>query len=1635
MSSTPSGPAGNSDSEAPTLSGDGRTAAFRSVAADLVSTDTTTDRDVFARGLVAVSTGGMRDIIRAASETYGANAARRNQYPAQGCACDPVDTLTGNFNLVLPGLAVGGRGPGLDFSVGYNSLAAATSGSTGYGWSNTLGMRLVAASDGSRTVVQETGATVRFIADGAGGWSVPPRFSASLVTNGDGTFTFTRAHLTTFRFSAAGLLLSASDLNGNTTSLTYPAGSTKASRIEDAGGRHLAITWTGDRITSVTDQLGAPIGPRTVTFGYDGAGNLVDYKDSTNGHWIMTYDGAHRGLIVRRPRHADVAKVLENHYDSAGRVDWQEDELNRRTTIAYDSPAGSTTLTRPGGTVQVDRFVDGLRVQTTEGAGTADAQTRTYGYDSATFALTSVTDGLSKVTTLGHDAAGNITSAEDPTGRITRWTYNGFDQITTEAVGERRTSATTTSTASVVTSSQAFDGAGRLLSATAAVGTADESITQYVHGTPAHPEDVTSIVDPRGKTWTFTYDAATGDKVSATEPGSPTRTTTWSYNAIGWPLTQTTPKGNASATVGDFMTTYGYDITNRTTTVTGPAGDISRQVLDANGNLASSATGITSAKPAGDVTLYQYTDADELWKVDPPGAGAKEFSYWPAGQRKRFTNELGNHWDYTYDQAGRLLTEADPEGAVTTYLHDATGRLSAVQQPIAGSTCSGTKVGCISYNYDDAGRPTSVDYSGTAPDVTGITYDDLGRRTSSVSSGVTELWSWDRLSRLTSRRDANARTTGYGYDDAGNLTSITYPGQTTPVVRAFDDASRLSSVTDWLGNTTTFGYDLNGNRTDTAFPASSTNTDQLGYDAADRLTSVTWKQGSATLGSESYGRSLAAKGMVSSSTATGSAGTATSAVTYDARRRLAGVGPQGFTFDAASNLVERADGSLQVFDPAQRLCWTSATASSGTCASTLPSDASAYTYDASGNRNSEATADNEARLLGYDQANRLTIVGEAGPLAPTSAMDGKALAGDYDGDGATDVHWYRAGAGVDHLWWGADRDRFGEPAGTFNVGGTYRPVVGDFDGDEHDDEFFYGVGSTADSIWFWNARHGTEYSIRSFTVGGDYTPLVGDFDGDGFDDLYWYTPGAGADYLWFGNNDVDGTTPFTSISASQSGTFDPVVGDFDGNGSSDIFWYAPGSGADAVWFGTSSRNSWVSRSQSVSGTYEAATGDFDHDGKDDVAFASASAGDTIWWGASTTAFGTLQKTVTITGSLQPFAGDFDGDGTDDLFLYDPGAGADTVWWGTSRAGFGTDAAQIGLDPEAGDGSTYRYDAGGLRSGKTVNGTVTTFTWSDGGPLPQLLGEHTGSSSTWILYGPGGQPFEQIGPGGSVSWLHADQVGSIRLTTDASGAVRSSRTWDAYGNVKASSGPVPILGYAGQYLDVETGYQYLRARYYDPATGQFLTADPLLAASMEPYGYAAGNPVNFSDPTGLIGLPFKIPEVVPVIGGSDCIRVGDDDCERNPKNQEGADFAGGVLDTVSGGNADRITQVAGVEDRWDPNSIAAHTGRAAGYTVAIINPAGFTTITSPLAWANAVDTTQACLRGQGGEMCGIDVAFSIASAYLPGAVGGKAKGFALRGGLSAAGAGEIGVTIYLFGGILFTSAESMYDIINCLRTST
>ncbi len=170
---------------------------------------------------------------------------------------------------------------------------------------------------------------------------------------------------------------------------------------------------------------------------------------------------------------------------------------------------------------------------------------------------------------------------------------------------------------------------------------------------------------------------------------------------------------------------------------------------------------------------------------------------------------------------------------------------------------------------------------------------------------------------------------------------------------------------------------------------------------------------------------------------------------------------------------------------------------------------------------------------------------------------------------------------------------------------------------------------------------------------------------------------------------------------------------------------------------------------------------------------------------------------------------------------------------------------------------YVYDGTDTRVGRIVNGTVTVQSYDVSGSLPTLLMD----GYTAYIYGPDQLPLEQVSVNptnnsNTVRYYHHDQLGSTRALTDQNGRATATYTYDAYGNLQgntpaAAATTNPLL-YASQYTDPETGLEYLRARTYDPATGQFLSVDPLVAQTHQPYSYAFDNPTNVTDPSGLCG---------------------------------------------------------------------------------------------------------------------------------------------------------------------------------------
>lgn len=261
------------------------------------------------------------------------------------------------------------------------------------------------------------------------------------------------------------------------------------------------------------------------------------------------------------------------------------------------------------------------------------------------------------------------------------------------------------------------------------------------------------------------------------------------------------------------------------TSVVDPLGKRTSNAYDANGNL------VDRTDPNLNKTSYVYDDFDQVTSLVRPDGSTQRTARDKTGNVTGQTDGLGKTTSYAYDALNRLSSEADPLGRRRTFGYDAADNQTSITDAAARTTTS---------SYDAAGQLTQVAYSSAGTPGVSCAYDSLGRRTSMTDGSGQSTYAYDSLGRLTQHRNGAGQTVGYGYDLAGQKTSIAYPsalgGGGGTVARVHDAAGRLTSVADWRGNVTRFGYDPDSHPISQTYPNAATASRV--YDRAGRVTSI-----------------------------------------------------------------------------------------------------------------------------------------------------------------------------------------------------------------------------------------------------------------------------------------------------------------------------------------------------------------------------------------------------------------------------------------------------------------------------------------------------------------------------------------------------------------------------------------------------------------------------------------------------------------------------------------------------------------------------------------------------------------------------------------------------------------------------
>jgi RHS repeat-associated protein len=312
-----------------------------------------------------------------------------------------------------------------------------------------------------------------------------------------------------------------------------------------------------------------------------------------------------------------------------------------------------------------------------------------------------------------------------------------------------------------------------------------------------------------------------------------------------------------------------------------------------------------------------------------------------------------------------------------------------------------------------------------------------------------------------------------------------------------------------------------------------------------------------------------------------------------------------------------------------------------------------------------------------------------------------------------------------------------------------------------------------------------------------------------------------------------------TILASYTYTLDPVgnrtrVDQFDGNANSSILWTY-----DEAYRLT--RETWQS-----SGGSPLLTIDYTYDGNRNRLSQTVN-------GTTTTySYNVLDQLLTATTGQEVTAYGYDGRGNLTSI-------SDTS--GTTMLTYNAADRLIGVN-RPGVTISATYDVSGRRVQQTVNGTGTNYVWDEASRYGDVVLEHDNSGTLIARYVLGGAELLAQERAGTVSYYLHDGQTSVRALANSAGTITDRYDYTAYGEEQSRSGTtVNPYTYASQQQNAETGLHYLRARWYDPSSGRFLSRDTFPLNYHDPvehnrYGYARANPIRYIDPSGYSAITVQ-----------------------------------------------------------------------------------------------------------------------------------------------------------------------------------
>jgi RHS repeat-associated protein len=1083
------------------------------------------------------------------------------------------------------------------------------------------------------------------------------------------------------------------------------------------------------------------------------------------------------------------------------------------------------------------------------GSGAPDAsRTTTYQYDQNDREISSISPFGTMGPQRTYDAVGNVVTQTDPNGNLIQTTYNARNLPTAVTLMLYTDPSGLNATNQRQLASMTYDGAGRMITQTDGnyrtrsftYDAMDRLLTRVLqtfrdrNGAARSITEASSVYNQiglktiersggNGLVHAYVYDQA-GRLVQDNNQSQPR----WDWFTLdrngNVTSAQRVTTGNVVLSKKDTL----YDARNRPTSVTVDMGGVvpNRTTLYTYNKFGTVAQ---ETDPLNAVSNFWYDELGRVSYVVAPSASHEDVGGSPSTSGVAVTKG--------YDTFGNVSHERDAKGAITTSSYDKQNRRTRVDHPACTSGCQSPSA-YETWAYDNNGN--AVSYRNRRGGVTDYLYDSLNQN---VKQLLPDPGTGYRPSK-TSQYDL-AGNVLQTTSEAGVWRSYTYNERnllkTDNLNGSFDynDLGQAVWTAQALGNASVHEYLPTGERTKTTDPIGAVSTAE--YDGLGRQTKATDPMGRIT--TFEYNRAsepTATKRWVSGAVYSTESATydnagslkstanpvgVTTQYNYDPMRRLTStVMPAGglnitnsYGYDRNSNLTRSTDGNTAVTTYTYNQ-WNLQTSTVEPSTPTYPAVADrtyTTTYDSGGLPVAE-TEPGTAVARTFDPLGH--------PTAATWTGAGLAtVQKNYTFDAAGRLTQVTDGASTANFGWNYRNQVTSSYAyeGVYNGQVHYQGMQYDANGNmiSRDQSNYWGNGSSF--TFAYNTRN--ELTNVSSNVG---TPEYRVYDLSGLitDKM------QGWQYQLRNRYQYDGIGRLVSHTMT-----DPPMAYFYGSigysyfaddslqAKNVSFPGSPATGSNSYTYDLADRlKTWTSSAGAISYNYD-------------------SAGNRTGAGSQAFSYDARNRLTTSTGSTYLWAA--------------RGTPVNQTVNGQPTT-YTTDAADR-TSSVAGPGGTVSYLFDGLDRVRTrsLNGGNPVVSWygafdkgayeeknSDWTELQQYARLPNGTAySTW----PNSASFAV---GAIVTDLHGDAIAWFH------GSLGSTKSYDPFGKVIASTGTPSYFGYQGDYTDPTTGDVNMGARWYNPSTATFRSRDTYMGTLQTPfslnrYTYGLNNPLRYSDPTG------------------------------------------------------------------------------------------------------------------------------------------------------------------------------------------